>query len=178
MIPFLPFLLGRFPILGKLPWRLIGAIGIAVALLIVAWRIHHAGVMSERARVTALWQADTAKRDKATQDAIDAAQKREQDAIKHNAEVENDYLAKLDAIERSRDQYVGLLQRARDQVRAAASHEATSLSIAAQAGEAGRAERIKRSLERVERATERVVPESTATADQLDALIAEIKPQL
>lgn len=30
-------------VLPKLPWRLIGAIGIAVVLLIVAWRIHHAG---------------------------------------------------------------------------------------------------------------------------------------
>jgi hypothetical protein len=169
----------------KLAWafrRQIGYVLAAVALVAgFLWYRHNLIAMGDAqgsSRVQALWDADTAKRDKATQDAIDAAQKREQDAIKHNAEVENDYLSKLDAIERSRDQYVGLLQRARDQVRASASHEATSLTIAAQASEAGRAERIKRSLERVERATERIVPESTATADQLDALIAEIKPQL
>jgi hypothetical protein len=164
--------------LRRVPWQAWAGLAVVAVFMWHGHSRYQAGLKQGRAEITAQWQADTAKRDKADADAIAAAQKREQDAIKHNAEVENDYLSKLDAIERSRDQYVGLLQRARDQVRASASHEATSLTIAAQASEAGRAERIKRSLERVERATERIVPESTATADQLDALIAEIKPQL
>lgn len=154
--------------------KLVGSVAILAGLYGYA---HHQGRVSGKASEHALWVADTQARDKATADAIAKAQAQADAARQHNTEVESEYQSKLAAVAASRDQYVGLLQRARGEVRSVTAHEATSALIAATTGEADRAERIERSIERVERATERVVPEATSTADQLDALIAVVKPQ-
>jgi hypothetical protein len=64
-----------------------------------------------------------------------------------------------------------MLQRARGEVRTCAAREATGSLITATAGEAT-------VLERIDRATAGLIVESRQNADQLDALIAVVKPQM
>jgi len=169
MISFLPLLLGKFP---KIPWRLIGAIGIAVALLIVAWRIHHHGYKAGVAEITVKWQADTAARDKADADAREADRKRQVAAQDHNDQVEKQHADDLAAISADRDGLVRLLRQADDQVRTLTAGKATDqLGIAVARQIASRAEETYRLLGNYDAACR-------ADASQLDSLIAEIKPQL
>lgn len=137
-----------------------------------------AGIASGKAEIQAKWDADTLARDKATAEAIAAAESAKVAALQHNQEVEREYQEKLAAVTASRDQYVGLFERARDQVRKSTSDAYTGALIAFTASEAERTERIRVSTERVERACERVPAEARMNADQLDSLIEVIRPQL
>lgn len=130
MIPFLPPLLLRFPLLAKLPWKMIGY---AVAAIAIAWfargRIDAYGDRRERAgeaRIQAKWDADTQARQAATDKAIADAKAAEEQAKTNNAEVLKDANEKLVAIAADRDSLSGLLRQARDQVRAIAASAATS----------------------------------------------------
>jgi hypothetical protein len=159
-------------------WRLRKPIGIAAGLLAlfaaVGWQVHAFGERAEergRAEIRDLWQADTLARD-----AVNAAELARQAADrevqrKANDAILEDYNAKLLAAAGDRDNYFRLLQRARGEVHSLAAGQATGARIAATAGEAGIAERI-------DRAVAGVIVEARANADQLDAVIAVIKPQV
>ncbi len=89
----------------------------------------------------------------------------------HNDEVESDYLAKMDKLSGERDVLVGLLKRARGQVLTLAAGQGTGAAVAAAAGPAP-------STDQLDAALAAALIESRANADQLDALIAVVKPQL
>ena len=125
----------------------------------------------EHAKVQALWDADTRARDAVTAKAVADALFQERAVRSNNEVIEREYQAKLLAVAGERDDVYRLLQQARNQVRAGASREATGALIAATAGEANIADRI-------DRAVAGVVTEFRANADQLDALIAVVKPQM
>lgn len=137
-----------------------------------------AGIASGKAEIQALWDADTLARDKATAEAIADAEAAKVAALQHNQEVEREYQEKLAAVVASRDQYVGLFERARDQVRAISTREGASITDALRTGEARGAERIGIVARRVEAACERIPAEARMNADQLDSLIEVIRPQL
>lgn len=165
-----------------LPWKLIARIAVPVVVLLVAWwqiRAYADRVADEReGEILALWEADTAARDKAALEAVAAATALAKAAVERNRDIEADYLAKLAAADAGRDDTLRLLQRARDQVRAGSSREATSLTIAAQASETRRLEELRRLDDRIAAATADLRLEAGQNADQLDAVLAELGPQL
>src|SRR5690606_13335565 len=131
----------------------------------------HAREQAGEARIMAMWSQDLAAR-RAADEALRAAEKARFDKARAlNEEIEREYQEKLGAVAADRDSTFRLLQQARNQVRAVTAREATSALIAATAGEAAVAERV-------DQAVAGVVAESRANADQLDALIATVKPQL
>lgn len=153
---------------------------VAYALLAAAligaltWYRHSliaAGIKQGEARINALWQADTAKRDAIAAHSIAAAREKEQTARDANALIEDAYEQKLVAAAGEHDGYFRMLQQARGKVLACGAREATSATIAATAGEASIADRI-------DRATAGLITEARNNADQLDALIGVVKPQL
>ncbi len=161
-----------------LVWRYrkwIGIIAGAVALVWLIWaQVDAYGdrrAKSAREAVQALWDADTLARQAATDKAIADAKAKEDAARAANEVIEDEYQAKLVAAAGERDGYYRMLQQARNQVRAVTSREATSAVIAATAGEASIADRI-------DRAVAGVIVEHRANSDQLDALIAVVKPQM
>jgi hypothetical protein len=104
-----------------------GLAGAALAFLL--WRVIDGyGDRREargKAAVQALWDADTAARDKATADAIAEVAKRETAARAANVEIIRDANEKLVAIASERDSLLGLLRAARGEVRSLASRAAT-----------------------------------------------------
>lgn len=171
MIPLLAPLLLKFPLLGRLPWRWIG-IGAAVLAVGVVYVKHRNDLIEAgRAEVRALWDADKLLQAEAVAKAVADAKASEAAATERNEVIEREYQEKLAAAAADRDGIYRLLQSARGQVRASASREATSATIAAATREAAIAERV-------DRAVAGVVAESRANADQLDALIAVVKPQM
>lgn len=164
------------------PWRTIGRIAVPVVVLgLAVWQVRAYADRVADAReqeVRALWEADTAARDLAAVQAVAAATALAKAALERNRDIEADYLAKLAAADAGRDDTLRLLQRARDQVRAGASREATSLTIAAQASEARRIEELRRLDDRIAAATADLRVEAGQNADQLDAVLAEVIPQM
>lgn len=168
MIPFLAPLLLK---LRALPWRWIG-IGAAVLAVGVVYVKHRNDLIEAgRAEVRALWDADKLLQAEAVAKAVAEAKASEAAATERNEVIEREYQEKLAAAAADRDSVYRLLQSARGQVRASASREATSATIAAATREAAIAERV-------DRAVAGVVTEARANADQLDALIAVVKPQM
>lgn len=144
------------------------------------WYRHHlieAGEAAGEARIHAQWAADTARRDSA--DAAIRAQNaaREAQARQHNDEVVNDYAQKLAAAAGSRDEYFRLLQRAR-QVHPVPAPEAGGAASPVAAGQNPSPDGAGDPAERVDRAIAAVIAEHRANSEQLNALIAVIKPQL
>jgi hypothetical protein len=134
-----------------MPWKLIGRIAVPVLVLLVAWwsiRSYADRVADAReAEIRALWESDTAARDKAAADAIAESAAREKVALERNRDIEADYLAKLAAADAGRDDTLRLLQRARDQVSALAGREATGQrGLDALTGVAARAAEVDRRL--------------------------------
>jgi hypothetical protein len=134
-----------------LPWKLIGRIAVPVLVLLVAWwqiRSYADRVADGReAEIRALWEADTAARDKVAAKAIADSAAREKVALERNRDIEADYLAKLAVADAGRDDTLRLLQRARDQVRAIAASEATGQrGLDALSGVAARAAEVDRRL--------------------------------
>jgi hypothetical protein len=159
-----------------LPWKLIARIAVPVLVLLVAWwsiRSYADRVADAReGEIRALWEADTAARDKVAADAIAKAAAREIAALERNRDIEADYIAKLAAADAGRDDTLRLLQRARDQVRAIAASEATGQrGLDALAGIAARAAEVDRRLADYDRACR-------ADAVRLQALQDQIRPQL
>ena len=162
------------PLIGRFIWRHKAEVAILLALLGLLYAIGRYGDNREakgRAKVQVLWDADTEAREKVTAKAIADALLQERAARSNNEVIEREYQAKVAAATADRDATYRLLQQARNQVRSSASREATGALIAATAGEASIADRI-------DRAVAGVVTESRANADQLDALIAVVKPQM
>lgn len=162
----------------KLAWAARKVIGIAAAALFIGYlavsRIHAYGqhkADAARAEEHALWQADTAQRDKAAAAVILAQAQKAASDKQHNDEVESEYLAKMDKLSGERDRIVGLLQRARGQVLTLAAGQGAGAPVPAAAGPAP-------SPEQLDAALAAALVESRANADQLDALIAVVKPQL
>lgn len=177
MIP-LPAL---FPLVGRFAfkhWRILAAVAAVGA---VWWQVDSYGDRREAAgksAVQALWDADTAMRDAAAAAAIAAAEAAKVAAQARNVEIENDYLSKLAAADAGRDDLERLLQRARGEVRSITSREATSLTIAHAAGEARRLEELRRLDDRIAAATADLRVEAQKNADQLDAVLAQVVPQM
>jgi hypothetical protein len=154
------------------PWQAWAGLAVVAVFMWHGHSRYQAGLKQGRAEITAQWQADTAKRDKADADAVEADRKRKQDAQDHNDQVEKQHADDLAAISADRDGLVRLLRRADDQVRALTAGKATDqLGIAVARQIASRAEETYRLLGNYDAACR-------ADASQLDALIAEIKPQL
>jgi hypothetical protein len=156
-------------------WQVVAVLaGVALLTVLFLHALNSFGDRREaegRAAVTAQWQADTAARD-----AVNAAeierQRVEREARRvANDKVLEDYNAKLIAAAGERDNYFRMLQRARGEVRGLAAGQATGALIASTAGEASIAGRI-------DRAVAGVIVEARNNADQLDALIAVIQPQV
>lgn len=167
---FLAPLLLRFPLLGKLPWRLIG-VGVLLAGLAGGYLWHrHSLIASGRAQVQALWDADTARRDAATAEAKADLAEDTTDAVVIGVEEDHGLEEKLAAAVADRDGTFRLLQRARSEVRACASGRATDAIIAADASAQERADAV-------DRAVAGVVTEHRMNADQLDALISVLERQ-
>jgi hypothetical protein len=164
----------QFPFLWRFR-KLIGYALLAAALVTAFLAYRHSlingGIAQGRDEVKALWAKDSAARDKATQEAIASALKREDDARKHNDQVVADYAQKLSAAAGSRDEYFSLLQRARNQVRGLAANQGSSAPSPAPTCEAT-------GTERLDSAIAAALVESRENAEQLDALIAVVKPQL
>jgi len=159
------------PLLLLKHWRL-GVAAILLLALAGAYLQHgHRRYKAGAAAVQALWDKDRASMQRVVDEAMAVAQIKEQTAQAYNEQVLDEYNEKLLSAAGERDSYVSLLQHARGQVRACTAGEATGALIAASAGEAS-------VLERIDRAVAGVVIEHRANADQLDALIAVITPQL
>jgi hypothetical protein len=158
--------------LRRVPWQAWAGLAVVAVFMWHGHSRYQAGLKQGRAEITAQWQADTAKRDKADADAVEADRKRKQDAQDHNDQVEKQHADDLAAISADRDGLVRLLRQADDQVRALTAGKATDqLGIAVARQIASRAEETYRLLGNYDAACR-------ADASQLDALIAEIKPQL
>jgi len=178
MIPFLAPLLLKLPWLKKLrklPWRwiLIGIAAVAAAAWIWA-QIAAYGSRREgdgRAAVQALWDANKADIQKLTDARILENATKEAAAAARNEEIEREYKAKLAAAAADTERTYGLLRQARIAANRRAGEAATGATIAIAASEASIAERI-------DRAVAGVVTEHRANSDQLDALIAVVKPQI
>lgn len=164
--------------LRALPWRWIGG---AALVLLAVWQIRAYAdrVADEReGEIRALWEADTAARDKAAAEAIAAEVARQEAQRRQNEETEREYLEKVAAAESGRAELERVLLGARREVRIAASREASSLTIAAQASEARRLEELRRLDDRIAAATADLRVEAGQNADQLDAVLAELEPQM
>ncbi len=162
----------------KLAWAARRYIAIAAAGLLIGYlavsRIHAYGnsrAAEARSTEHALWQADVAARDKAAAQVIIAQAAKAARDLAHNNEVESDYLAKMDKLSGERDVLVGLLKRARGQVLTLAAGQGAGTAVLAAAGPAP-------SPDQLDAALAAALIESRANADQLDALIAVVKPQL
>jgi hypothetical protein len=150
-------------------------------LVLAGWQINayaERRADAREAEIRALWEADTAVRDKVAADALAKAEADKAAALTRNQEIEYDYQQKLAAADAGRDDLERLLQRTRSEVRRGASREATSVTIATSAGEARRLEELRRLDDRIAAATADLRVEAGKNADQLDALLAEIGPQL
>jgi hypothetical protein len=122
----------------------------------VAWRIHHAGYKAGVAEITAKWQTDTAKRDKADADERAREQKRYDDAVTHGSEVLKDANEKLLAIAADRDSLGGMLRRAQDGLRRAeAAAHTNQLGADVVAGIASRASELEAAFDNYDRACQR-----------------------
>lgn len=156
-----------------LKYRRLIAYGLLLAAIVGAGLyLRHSGKVAGMAQVQALWDADTAARDKATAEAIAEVSKREIAALANNAEVLEDANAKLAAIAADRDSLYGMLQRARGEVRSLAAAEATgrlgldvATGIAARASEAEAAIRVQ--WDRYDAACQRDGVRFQALQDQL-----------
>jgi hypothetical protein len=133
---------------------------------------------AREAEVRALWADDTARRDKVAADAINAAEADRLAAVAHGQEVERDYLAKIAAADAGRDDLERLLRTARYQVRASTSNAHTTARIAESASEARSFEELRRLDDRVAAATADLRVEAGQNADQLDAVLEAIRPQM
>lgn len=138
------------PLLAKLralPWRLIGAVAL---VLLVWWQIHAYAERKADAReaeIRALWEADTAKRDKVAADANAKAEADKAAQLAANAKEMEDARKELAAIAADRDTVDGLLRRARSEVsRFAASAATGERGLDALAGIAARAAEVDRRL--------------------------------
>jgi hypothetical protein len=146
-------------------------VALLAALVGGAIYAHHKGYAAGRAQVKATFDAYKGSVEKAALQAVTEAQAKEHAAQAANEVIENEYQQKLTASAGERDSVFRLLQQARGQVRSCSAGQATGALIAATTGEANIAERV-------DRAVAGVVAEGRNNADQLDALIAVIKPQL
>ena len=155
---------------------------LGAAAVLAAWAAIHAyGDRREdagRAAVKALWTADVEARDRAALEAISAVRAAEEAQRKANEVIESEYQARLSSIASDRDSVERLLREARDEIRRRTAAEATGALIAAQSSEARRLEELRRIDERIAAATADLRVEAGQNAEQLDALIAVIGPQL
>lgn len=161
--------------LFRLAWNFRRYIAAGIGACVVAWLVHAYG--DRRAQeVMARWQAETAAINRATEAANAKARKKEGEALARNEVIEREYSKKIAAAESARDRTLRLLQSARacDPVR---TSEAESLSDSFGASEAGRDQAFRR-LAELNSAIADLRKEAEQNADQLDALLAEVKPQL
>jgi hypothetical protein len=152
MIPFLPLLLKH---------RRLIAYGLAVAALIGGLLWYRASLIADgrrqgEAKVTAMWRADTAARQAATDKAVAEARAAEEAAKANNTEVMRDANEKLVAIAADRDSLDGLLRAAEDRVRRLAAAQATGQrGIDVATGIAARAAEIDRLRDEYDKACRR-----------------------
>lgn len=153
-------------------WKPLAGAGL---LALIAWQIHAYGERREqdgRAAVQALWEADSAARQSATDKAIAAAAAAQEAQRQHNEVIEREYQEQLAGIAADRDGVYRLLQQARGEVRRLAASEATGQrGLDALAGIAARAAEVDRRLADYDAACQR-------DAVRLEALQRQVRPQL
>lgn len=159
----------------KIAWsfrKWIWAILAIIAMSVLAYRLHHAGVKAGRAQIQALWDADTAKRDRVEADEI-ARQRASAEATRASNEQRlKDANAQLLAIAADRDSLGRMYLQASGEVRRLASSAATSQRGAdVGAGIAARSAALEEAFDAYDRACQR-------DAVRFKALQDEIRPQL
>src|SRR5688500_6855316 len=181
MIPFLLPLLTRFPLLAKLPWRLIGYAVAAIAGVWFVWaKVNAYGdrrADAREAEIRALWEADElVEADQADAQVLKNAQD-EAAAAARNAERERLHREEVAAALADRDRVAGLLKRACDSARARAAALSPDQPGATGASQDGSPRPADEEAE-LDGLIADVIAEHRANASQLDGLIAEIVPQL
>lgn len=163
--------------LRALPWRWIG-IGAAVLAVGVVYVKHRNDLIEAgRAEVQALWDADTAARDKVAQEQQATSQANQAGAVTIGNEVDHELEAKYDAALAERDDTLRLLQRARSEVRACSSNRASDSLVAAETSEARRLAELRQLDERFAAVAADLRAESGMNADQLDAVLEVLRRQ-
>lgn len=158
----------------------IKAIAILLALVVLvggffgygAWR-ESVGKKNGANRIQVAWDADKAKIQAVTDAAIAQATAQKDMALQANEVIANDYQTQLSAAVADAD---SLAERLRNAEARLAAHSDTAAKAGDQPGitETG----PQASHGELTNAVARVFAECTENADQLDALIAEIRPQL
>lgn len=160
--------------LAKLAWKFRKWAAYAIGGAVVAWALlayRHSLIELGEARTQARWDADEAAEKAVADAAIQDNAKKEAAAAARNQEIEREYQNKLAAATADIERTYGLLRQARAAANRRAGEAATGATIAIAASEASVADRI-------DRAVAGVVAEHRANSDQLDALIAVVKPQM
>lgn len=156
-------------------WRyrkLAGAILAIIAISVLAYRLHHAGVKAGRAEIQAKWDADTAHRDKVSAEAIAKEAAKAEAARKRNDEVMRNVNAQLLAIAADRDSLGRMYLQASGEVRRLAASQATDkLGLVVTTGIAARSAALEEAFDAYDRACQR-------DAVRFKALQDEIRPQL
>jgi hypothetical protein len=175
MIPFLPVLAARFPLI----WKARKLIAYGLAALAVAWALWAAidgygdrRASAEKAAVMARWAADKAAVKAAADAQIEAAAQQELEAHLHNNEVLADANAKLLAIAADRDSLAARLRDNENRLRRGEMSRATDQrGLDALAGVAARAAEIDRLYDAYDRACR-------SDAVRFQALQDELRPQI
>lgn len=162
-------------------WKFRYLIG-GIALAAVVWwqvtaygdRERKAGEAAGRSAVEVLWQADLAAAQQAAEKAVAENKAKEEAARTTNEQIITDYINRISASAGERDRIAGLLNRARGEARNCAATEAANTSAAFAASQAQRNEYLRQ----LDSAIAGLRAEAGNNADQLDALIAVVKPQL
>ena len=174
-------LLLRFPLLAKLPWRLIGYAAAAIAIAWFVWaKIDAYGDRREKAgeaRIQARWDADEAEETRLANAQALSNQLAEAAAAARNAQLEAQHRAEVAAALADRDRVAGLLGEARRAARARTAAQGPDLPGAAPAGQDPGPGQADAEAE-LDQDLADVIAESRANASQLNALIGELVPQM
>lgn len=169
------------------PWKLIGRIALPLAIVaVVWWQVHAYGercFSAGQAEVQARWDADELAEKSTADEQIRANQAAEAAAAARNKEIADAHAKELAAAAADTDRLRRLLASARAAAtgssapaQGAGEPRAADASPPGESPGAGGAP--AGSLERIDAAIADALTEARQNADQLDALLAEIRPQL
>lgn len=166
------------PFLSRVPWRLVGLAAIAAGAL---WALHSYGERrydAGKAHVQAKWDADEAEEKRVADEATRKAELEDAADEARNAEILAQYNARVAAADRERDRVSRLLRQARAAADSLRAGQGSGVGGAAEASETGSLAELRRLDERVREATAALRVEAQQNADQLDAVLAELVPQM
>ena len=162
-------------------WRYWAALVVLLAIGAAVVNYGHHRYLAGKAVVQAEFDAFLQKTRAAADEIAQQNQKAEAAAAARNEVLAHDYDAKVAAATADRDRLAGLLKRARLGASAGGTAQSPDIAPAPDASTAGSAEAPRPVADRgaeLDAAIAAVIVEASTNAAQLDALIAEIKPQL